>query len=335
MSVEYAKDRVQFGRPIGSFQAIKHKCAEVLVDVEGARSPAHYGGWAASHSPEELPLVACVAKATASEAFFHAAGENVQIHGGIGCTWEHDAHLYLKRAKTSGVLLGDARALAPAPRRPTGAVDDHERRSSTSVRDGVATITLNRPEHMNTMGDGLVEQTAVALAQAAEDDAVRAVILTGTGRAFCAGGDLRGFAAGANGRRPTDGRGVGRESARAHADVAAPARDAQGDVRRDQRRLRRRRVVVGLRVRHPLLRRVGRLQHGVHDRRPVRRLRRHVDAAADRRRRPRRASCTCWPRSSTPPRRCGSAWSARSCRAMSCWRSCGAHGRRGSPASRR
>ena len=107
MSVEYAKQREQFGRPIGSFQAIKHKCAEVLVDLEGARAAAYFGAWAADASPAELPVVACVAKATASEAFFRAAAENVQIHGGIGATWEHDAHLYLKRAKTSGILLGD------------------------------------------------------------------------------------------------------------------------------------------------------------------------------------------------------------------------------------
>jgi alkylation response protein AidB-like acyl-CoA dehydrogenase len=107
MAVEYAKQREQFGRPIGSFQAIKHKCAEVLVDVEGARSAAYYGCWAASENPDELPLVACVAKAAASEAFFHAAAENVHIHGGIGVTWEHDAHLYLKRAKTGSILLGD------------------------------------------------------------------------------------------------------------------------------------------------------------------------------------------------------------------------------------
>jgi alkylation response protein AidB-like acyl-CoA dehydrogenase len=106
-AVAYAKQREQFGRPIGSFQAIKHKCAEVLVDVEGARSAAYYGCWAASENPDELPLVACVAKATASEAFFHAAAENVHIHGGIGVTWEHDAHLYLKRAKTGSILLGD------------------------------------------------------------------------------------------------------------------------------------------------------------------------------------------------------------------------------------
>ena len=108
MSVEYVKQREQFGRPIGSFQAIKHRCAEILVELEGARAAAYYGCWAADASPAELPVVAGIAKATASEAFFRAAGENVQMHGGIGVTWEHDAHLYLKRAKTSQVLLGDA-----------------------------------------------------------------------------------------------------------------------------------------------------------------------------------------------------------------------------------
>jgi len=107
MSVEYAKVREQFGRPIGSFQAIKHKCAEILVELEGARAAAHYAAWAADENPKELPVVACVAKAVASEAFFRAAADNVQIHGGIGATWEHDAHLYLKRAKTSSILLGD------------------------------------------------------------------------------------------------------------------------------------------------------------------------------------------------------------------------------------
>jgi alkylation response protein AidB-like acyl-CoA dehydrogenase len=107
MSVEYAKLRQAFGRPIGSFQAIKHKCAEILVGLEGARSAAHYAAWAADDNPGELPVVACIAKASASEALFRAAGENVQIHGGIGTTWEHDAHLYLKRAKASYIFLGD------------------------------------------------------------------------------------------------------------------------------------------------------------------------------------------------------------------------------------
>ncbi len=107
MSVEYAKERVQFGRPIGSFQAIKHKCADMLLEVESAKSAAYYAGWAAAESSDELPVVASLAKAYCSDAYFHAAAENIQIHGGIGFTWEHDAHLYFKRAKSSELLLGD------------------------------------------------------------------------------------------------------------------------------------------------------------------------------------------------------------------------------------
>jgi alkylation response protein AidB-like acyl-CoA dehydrogenase len=107
MSVEYAKVRVQFGRPIGSFQAIKHKCADMLLEVESAKSAAYYAGWAAAELNDELPTVASLAKAYCSDAYFHAAAENIQIHGGIGFTWEHDAHLYFKRAKSSQLLLGD------------------------------------------------------------------------------------------------------------------------------------------------------------------------------------------------------------------------------------
>jgi alkylation response protein AidB-like acyl-CoA dehydrogenase len=107
MSVEYAKTRVQFGRPIGSFQAIKHKCADMLLEVESAKSAAYYAGWAAAEDSDELPVVASLAKSYCSEAYFHAAAENIQIHGGIGFTWEHDAHLYFKRAKSSELLLGD------------------------------------------------------------------------------------------------------------------------------------------------------------------------------------------------------------------------------------
>jgi alkylation response protein AidB-like acyl-CoA dehydrogenase len=106
-AVEYAKSRIQFGRPIGSFQAIKHKCADMLLEVESARSAAYYGAWAAAEDSEELPVVASLAKSYCSEAYFHAAAENIQIHGGIGFTWEHDAHLYFKRAKSSELLFGD------------------------------------------------------------------------------------------------------------------------------------------------------------------------------------------------------------------------------------
>lgn len=107
MAVDYAKVRTQFGRPIGSFQAIKHKCADMLVSVESAKSAAYYAGWAASENPEELPTVAPLAKSYCSEAYFSVSAENIQIHGGIGFTWEHDAHLYFKRAKSSELLFGD------------------------------------------------------------------------------------------------------------------------------------------------------------------------------------------------------------------------------------
>ncbi|MBW3557516.1 MAG: acyl-CoA/acyl-ACP dehydrogenase [Actinobacteria bacterium] len=107
MAVEYAKVRVQFGRPIGSFQAIKHKCADMLVEVESAKSAAYYAAWAAAAHTDELAVVASLAKAYCSDAYFHAAAENIQIHGGIGFTWEHPAHLYFKRAKSSELFLGE------------------------------------------------------------------------------------------------------------------------------------------------------------------------------------------------------------------------------------
>jgi alkylation response protein AidB-like acyl-CoA dehydrogenase len=107
MAVEYAKVRIQFGRAIGSFQAIKHKCADVLVDVESARSAAYYALGAASQRTEELPAVASLAKAFCSDASVLATHENIQIHGGIGFTWELAAHLYYKRAKSMELYLGD------------------------------------------------------------------------------------------------------------------------------------------------------------------------------------------------------------------------------------
>jgi alkylation response protein AidB-like acyl-CoA dehydrogenase len=106
-AVQYAKDRVQFGRPIGSFQAIKHKCADMLLEVESSKSAAYYAASAAAERTDELPTTACLAKAYVGEAYFHAAAENIQIHGGIGFTWEHSAHLYFKRAKSSELLFGD------------------------------------------------------------------------------------------------------------------------------------------------------------------------------------------------------------------------------------
>ncbi len=107
MAVDYAKVRVQFGRPIGSFQAIKHKCADLLLEIELAKSAAYYAAAAAAEDDPEVPALAALAKSLCSDTYLHAAAENIQIHGGIGFTWEHDAHLYFKRAKSSEVLLGD------------------------------------------------------------------------------------------------------------------------------------------------------------------------------------------------------------------------------------
>ena len=107
MAVEYAKMRVQFGQPIGAFQAIKHKCADVLLEVESARSAAYYALWAASERNEEFHAAASLAKAFCSEASVLATHENIQIHGGIGYTWEVSPNLYFKRAKSMELYLGD------------------------------------------------------------------------------------------------------------------------------------------------------------------------------------------------------------------------------------
>jgi alkylation response protein AidB-like acyl-CoA dehydrogenase len=107
MAVQYAKIRHQFGRPIGSFQAIKHRCADLLLEVESLRSAVAYAAAAVAADSDEIPVVASLAKAYGSETYFHVAAENIQIHGGIGFTWEHDAHLYFKRAKSSELFLGD------------------------------------------------------------------------------------------------------------------------------------------------------------------------------------------------------------------------------------
>ena len=108
LSVEYAKLRVQFGRAIGSFQAVKHKCAEMLLEVELAASAARYAAAAIDEQDPEVPALASLAKAMASDTYMRAAIECIQIHGGIGFTWDHDTHLWFKRAKSSEVMLGDA-----------------------------------------------------------------------------------------------------------------------------------------------------------------------------------------------------------------------------------
>jgi len=108
MSVEYAKAREQFGRPIGSFQAIQHKCANMLMQTESAKSATYYAAAALANAAQDAHLAACMAKAYCSDAYRFVTAEGIQIHGGIGVTWEHDMHLYFKRAKGSEVTFGDA-----------------------------------------------------------------------------------------------------------------------------------------------------------------------------------------------------------------------------------
>jgi len=109
MAVEYARDRKQFGRPIGSYQAVSHRCAQMLLEVEGSRSAAYYAGWCADAEPDSLAEAASMAKAYSSDAGWRVCGSSLQVHGGIGFTWEHDLHFYLKRAKTNAMLFGSAR----------------------------------------------------------------------------------------------------------------------------------------------------------------------------------------------------------------------------------
>jgi alkylation response protein AidB-like acyl-CoA dehydrogenase len=109
MARDYALDRYAFGRPIGSFQAIKHKLADVYVATELARSNAYYGAWALERDAPELPVAAAAARISASDAFFQAAKENIQVHGGMGFTWEFDCHLYYRRAKLLSLALGSTR----------------------------------------------------------------------------------------------------------------------------------------------------------------------------------------------------------------------------------
>jgi alkylation response protein AidB-like acyl-CoA dehydrogenase len=108
MTVEYAKLRETFGKPIGSYQGVKHKCADMLVEVENAKSLTYYAAWAVDEKQADAPLAVSMAKSYASDASRKVSNAGIQLHGGIGMTWEHDLHLYMKRAKASEVAFGDA-----------------------------------------------------------------------------------------------------------------------------------------------------------------------------------------------------------------------------------
>jgi len=109
MAVEYAKDRQQFGRPIGSYQAVSHRCAQMLLETENARSAVYGAAWAADAAPESLPTAASMAKAYASDAGWRVPDASIQVHGGIGFTWEHDLHFFLKRGRANAAMFGDGR----------------------------------------------------------------------------------------------------------------------------------------------------------------------------------------------------------------------------------
>ena len=135
LSVEYAKSRLQFGRPIGSFQAVKHRLADLLVDVEHARSTAYHAIWALTDGSDDPALATSIAQAVCSAALSDVATDTIQVHGGIGFTWEHQAHLYFKRAATNAVLLGSA--------------EQHRERVAAMVLDG-ATV-----DRVPKVADGL------------------------------------------------------------------------------------------------------------------------------------------------------------------------------------
>src|SRR3984893_13539564 len=108
MTVAYAKIRITFGKPIGSYQGVKHQAADMLVAIENAKSLTYYAAWAVDQGLDEAPLAVSMAKAAASDMYRKVAGTGIQLHGGIGMTWEHDLQLYFKRAKASEVAFGDA-----------------------------------------------------------------------------------------------------------------------------------------------------------------------------------------------------------------------------------
>jgi alkylation response protein AidB-like acyl-CoA dehydrogenase len=110
LAVEYAKERVQFGRPIGSFQAVKHRCADMLVDVEGMRSTAYWAAWCLSADDAEVSVAASTAKIWCADASKRVMASALQVHGGVGFTWEHDLHFFMKRAQLDQLAFGDATA---------------------------------------------------------------------------------------------------------------------------------------------------------------------------------------------------------------------------------
>jgi alkylation response protein AidB-like acyl-CoA dehydrogenase len=109
MAVEYARERQQFGRQIGAYQGVSHRCANMLMNTEESRSLTYFAAWAADAEPESLPMAAAMASARASDAAWDTCANALQVFGGIGFTWEHDLQFWLKRSRVAGRMLGSAR----------------------------------------------------------------------------------------------------------------------------------------------------------------------------------------------------------------------------------
>lgn len=196
VAVEWVKQRVQFERAIGSFQAIKHQLVDLLLQVELARSAMEEAAHCADtylvqrdpRSRDALRLAASAAKAMCSEAAVNVSRQSLHLFGGIGFTWEHDAHLYYRRALADGLLLGDA----AQHRARLSAAMGVRRVSLLEVArvEGVVTVALARPERKNGITGLLVEELIAVLQGIEADPKDRAVVLTGAGGAFCSGMDL-------------------------------------------------------------------------------------------------------------------------------------------------
>ena len=141
MAVEYAKERVQFGRPIGSFQAVKHRCADMLVDVEGMRSTSYWAAWCIGADDPDQSIAASTAKTWGSDASKRVMASALQVHGGIGFTWEHDLHFFLKRAQLDQLTFGDASCTAPGSPTSCGRRSRPARASSESGRGAAAVVS--------------------------------------------------------------------------------------------------------------------------------------------------------------------------------------------------
>ena len=140
MAVEYAKDRVQFGRPIGSFQAVKHRCADMLVDVEGMRSTVYWAAWCIGADDADASIAASTAKIWCSDASKRVMASALQVHGGIGFTWEHDLHFFLKRAQLDQLVVR-RRRVPPRPPHRAVAPKGRSRRKHRLVRRSCESLT--------------------------------------------------------------------------------------------------------------------------------------------------------------------------------------------------